>query len=44
VIDEAEELDAFFLQERLQAGDGFVDGVFAVDCVNAFVHCWTPDG
>ena len=42
VIDEAEELDAFFFEERFEAGDGFVDGVFADAGLNAFGHGGGP--
>src|SRR5579859_7574365 len=38
VIDEAEELDAFFLQQRLQPRDGFVDGIVAGYGIEAFMH------
>src|ERR1700694_2969281 len=35
VVDEGEELDPFGLQDGLQAGDGFVDGVIAGSAKNA---------
>jgi len=38
VVDEAEELDTLLFEQRFEADDGFVDGVMAGECLDAFVH------
>jgi len=38
VVDDAEELDAFFFEQGFEAGDGFVDGVMAGEGLDAFGH------
>ena len=42
VIDDAEELDAFFFEQCFEARDGFVDRVMAGESLEAFVHRASP--
>jgi len=38
VVDDAEELDAFFFEQGFEARDGFVDGVMTGESFDAFLH------